>query len=402
MPSDARSPRVFLTIDNCFASKRWTRPGQWMELVRQLGLGFVEASADTEADPLYCGEDYMERWVEEVARCEQASGVKVVNLYSGHGTYTTLGLGHTEESVRRRMLERWVKPMVRAAAGLKAGLGFYCHAFPDEVLQDPDSYAEQLAQLSGLLSEVAAYGKSQGVAAVGVEQMYSPHQVPWTIEGARDLIRRVFGEGGAPLYITIDTGHQTGQARFARPDPSTIVARARAARDTAGAVGPWLGSRKAADRFEQCARNGVALSGRDLDFLLDDMDRHPFLFSAPQDADTYAWLGALGCFSPIVHLQQVTGASSSHLPFTAGTNRAGIIHADKVLQSLLESYQQVPENDLPPRAKEIYLTLEIFAGTAETPGEILAKLRESVGYWRGYVPQDGMSLESLVGRAARP
>lgn len=396
MRSDARSPRVFLTIDNCFASKRWTRPSQWMELVRQLGLGFVEASADTEADPLYCGEDYMERWVEEVSRCEGASGVKVANLYSGHGTYTTLGLGHTEESVRRRMLEQWVKPMIRAAAGLKAGLGFYCHAFPDEVLQDPDSYAEKLEQLCGQLSEVAAYAKSQGAALVGVEQMYSPHQVPWTIEGARDLIRRVYRTSGAPLYLTIDTGHQTGQARFARPEPSAIVAWAHAGRVAAGPGGPWLGSRKAQDRFKQCRG---AVSSRDLDSLRDDMDHHPFLFSAPQDADTYAWLGALGCFSPIVHLQQVTGSSSSHLPFTAGTNRTGIIHADKVLRSLLESYRQAPRDDLPAPAKEIYLTLEIFAGAAETPGEIHSKLSESVAYWREYVPRDGMSLESLVGKA---
>src|SRR5208337_321025 len=95
-------PRVYLAIDNCFASKRWTQPMEWMEFVQRAGLNHVEASADTEADPLSCGEEYMKDWTEEVARCEKSTGVKVVNLYSGHGTYTTLGLCHTDKRVRQR------------------------------------------------------------------------------------------------------------------------------------------------------------------------------------------------------------------------------------------------------------------------------------------------------------
>ena len=405
MRSDARTPRVHLAVDNCFASKRWTRPSQWMELVRDLGLRCVEASADTEADPLYCGEDYMARWGEEVARCQDETGARVVNLYSGHGTYTTLGLGHTEESVRRRMLELWIKPMVRTAARLGAGLGFYCHAFADEVLQEPSTYAAKIEQLHAQLVEVAAFAAAAGVT-IGVEQMYSPHQYPWTIEGARELIHRVFQVGGHPLYITIDTGHQTGQRRFRRPEASIIVERASDASGPAAAqrsgdlrpsavAGLWLGSREAHARFERCVVQGTGLSSQDLAFLAEDMDRHPFLFSSPRDSDPYGWIQDLGRFSPIVHLQQVTGASSSHLPFTEATNRSGIIHPQKVLASLRESCQRALPAGFPPPPEDLYLTLEIFAGTAETPSEILGKLRESVGFWRRYVPEDGVRLEDL-------
>ncbi|HET6485799.1 MAG TPA: TIM barrel protein [Spirochaetia bacterium] len=400
MPSDARSARVHLAVDNCFASKRWTRPYQWMELVRDLGLRCVEASADTEADPLYCGEDYMARWAEEVSRSGDATGVRVVNLYSGHGTYTTLGLGHTDERVRRRMLELWIKPMVRTAASLRAGLGFYCHAFDDEVLQDPGTYAAKMDELNGELAEVAAFAAAEGVT-VGVEQMYSPHQYPWTIEGARDLILRVSQAGGHPLYITIDTGHQTGQRRFRRPDASTIVERASSG-PAASASAPWLGSRDAQARFERCAADGRGVSSGDLAFLAEDMDRHPFLFSSPRDSDPYAWIEDLGRFSPIVHLQQVTGASSSHLPFTEANNRSGAIQPDKVLASLRASCESPVPPGFPPPPEDLYLTLEIFAGTAETPSEILAKLRESARFWRRYVPEDGLPLAELAGVPGRP
>ena len=96
-------PRIHLAIDNCFASKRWTEPREWLALASSMGLRNVEASADTEADPLYMGSEYMADWIGEVTRCEKDSGVKVVNLYSGHGTYTTLGLGHQDCRVRDRM-----------------------------------------------------------------------------------------------------------------------------------------------------------------------------------------------------------------------------------------------------------------------------------------------------------
>jgi sugar phosphate isomerase/epimerase len=390
------APRVHLAIDNCFASKRWTRPREWMEFSRHLGLRLVEASADTEADPLYCGIDYLEDWAEEVARAEKETDVKVVNLYSGHGTYATLGLGHTDERVRRRIVEHWVKPMIRTAARLKAGLGFYCHAFPDAILQDPRSYADQREQLYGFLAHIAAYGAENGLPSVAVEQMYSPHQVPWTIEGAIDLLTYVFGKSSSPLYLTIDTGHQTGQDKFLRPDAAVIIERARQRAQSKAAVAPWLGSRKADERFDQSVRNGGDISPGDLAYLMREIDRHPFLFSVPDDSNTWSWLETLGCFSPIVHLQQVTGATSSHLPFTPATNRIGLIHPEKVLRSLMSSYQRAPCESLPGRVRDIYLTIEVFAGAAQTYREIESNLRATVDTWRRFVPRDGALLDSLV------
>jgi hypothetical protein len=51
---------------------------------------------------------------------------------------------------------------------------------------------------------------------------------------------------------------------------------------------------------------------------------------------------------------------------------------------------------MPLRCEEIYLTLEIFSGTADLPTEIIEKLAESVTYWRRYVPEDGLRLGELI------
>jgi len=30
-------PRIYLAIDNCFASKRWTTPAEWMDIAKEAG-----------------------------------------------------------------------------------------------------------------------------------------------------------------------------------------------------------------------------------------------------------------------------------------------------------------------------------------------------------------------------
>ncbi|MBR4881007.1 MAG: hypothetical protein IKU19_03685, partial [Clostridia bacterium] len=202
-----KDPKIYLAIDNCFGSKRWTEPREWMDTIKALGVYYVEASADTECDPLYMGDEYMKNWVDKVDKASAETGVKVANLYSGHGTYATLGLAHTDRGVRKRFLNDWLKPMVSQAKSVNAGLGFFCHAFSDSVLQDADRYAEFKENLINDLADLAAYAKSIDCGPVGVEQMYSPHQIPWTVDGAYELMSEVYKRSGAPFYITIDVGH---------------------------------------------------------------------------------------------------------------------------------------------------------------------------------------------------
>ncbi len=385
-------PKLYLAIDNCFASKRWTEPAEWADVIRDLGLSYVECSADTECDPLYMGDAYLKRWVQKVRAAQEHTGVHPANLYSGHGTYATLGLAHTDPEVRSRFLHDWLEKMVDTAVAVDAGLGFFCHAFSDSVLQDPQRYASFYEQLLDDLGALAAYGKQRGAKPIGLEQMYSPHQVPWTIDGAEELVREIYRRAGAPMYLTVDVGHQTGQRKFLRPNHEEILQIL--ARHDQGDFQPnlWLGPNSALELMEQTDRSiedrAAAIEA--------EMDRYPYLFAQYEDGDPYAWLRRLAGYSPIIHLQQTDGATSGHWPFTAEKNQAGCIHAPDVLKSIAECYRTPQADGMPPFVDKIYLTLEIFTGTSAINRNQLHLLKESIAYWRQYIPEDGLSLDKLL------
>lgn len=392
-----KSPKIYLAIDNCFASKRWTKPAEWIGVVRDLGLSYVEASADNECDPLYTTPDYIKDWLDDIKTAGEKTGVRVANLYSGHGTYTTLGLSHTDVRVRERMLRDWLMPMSRTASALDAGFGFYCHAFPDAVLQNSAEYSKTEEQLYDSLAILMRYVAECGSRITCIEQMYTPHQIPWTIETTQKLLREVYKRSGQFMYITIDTGHQSGQRKFVRPNSSRIREMIALYKSGERVNNLWFGPKTAYELFHKAYSSGHN-TDHYVEAIESEMDKYPYLFSQYEDGDSFRWLERLGCYSPIIHLQQTDGTSSSHYPFTAEYNQKGIITADKVLHAIQKSYALKQETNMPPPCNEIYLTLEIFSGTSEMNTDIIKKLEESVEYWRRFLPKDGMYLDELCAR----
>jgi sugar phosphate isomerase/epimerase len=388
------SPKIYLAVDNCFASKRWTQPLEWLEIVKESGLNYVEASADNECDPLYTNSEYIKKWIKKIKKYSGKNGVKVVNLYSGHGTYSTIGLSHTDRTIREHMLNNWLKKMVDVSGMLGAGLGFFCHAFPDSVLQVPKVYRQAEEELYKNLAELAIY-KNTDSGCLSVEQMYTPHQIPWTIDGAEKLLKKVKNISGKDFYITIDTGHQCGQQKFTRPNYEQIKEWLRIYQNGGRIRNLWLGPKSAYDLFYSAA-DLAATEDSVMHGIEQEMNKYPYLFANYTDSDTYIWLERLACYSPIIHLQQTTGNASLHQPFTTECNERGIIVGNKVLKSILNSYKQEVQAEMPTKCSNIYLTLEIFSGTADINEDILYNLKESVKYWRQFVPEDGLPLDKLV------
>jgi D-erythrulose 1-phosphate 3-epimerase len=388
-----RYPKIYLAMDNSFATKRWTEPDDWARVIHDLGASYVEASADTEADPFYCGEEYLARWVDRVRSAEAKHGVKVANFYTGYTTYRTLGMAHPDPVIRGRVVDGWLKVMARIASRFKAGLGFYIHAFSEAMLQDPARYAPAMTILFDALVETARYAGEVGPIPIVLEQMYTPHQYPWTIEGTFDYIAEVSRRSGFPAYVAMDTGHQTGQRRYLRPNRDAIMR----ALDGGSSV-PYLGPDTAYAIFEGKLSGGAADHKDAAARIEAEMDRFPHMFACECDCDLYGWLAEVGCYSPIVHLQQSNGKSSSHLPFTAATNETGIVHPLKVLQAIARSYEKEPRPGMPVRCGEIYLTFEIFPHTTDRPRDILPGLAESVKYWRKWIPKDGAPLDTLLAK----
>ncbi|MBL7111761.1 MAG: hypothetical protein ISS19_07465 [Bacteroidales bacterium] len=392
---DHNYPEINLAIDNCFASKRFTEPSEWMSIIQDLGVKYIEASADTECDPLYMTRDYMMSWRDEVKKAASLYNTSVCNLYSGHGTYATLGLSHTSERIRDRILNEWLKPMVEMASDLGAGLGFYCHAFADQVLQDTEKYYTYKEDLVARLAELARFAAESECSAVGVEQMYSPHQIPWTINGAKNLIREVFKKSGKPFYITIDTGHQSGQNRFRKIQRNDIIEVLKRYNGKDKLLNLWLGPRSAYNLLERSYDLKMGEYDDLAREICKEMDKYPYLFSELQDSSPYQWLEELACYSPIIHLQQTDGTVSNHWPFTKEYNDKGIIDGEKLLMAVKKSYNQHYPS-MPEKVKKIFLTIEVFASTASINYDTIQQLKETVRYWRQFVPEDGKKLDELV------
>ncbi len=389
------SPRIYLAIDNCFASKRWADPDDWARIIGGLGLTYVEASADNDCDPFHLPPAALADWVAAVRQAEQRHGVRVANLYSGHGTYVTLGLTHTDARVRAHFRDDWLKPMTRIAGELGAGLGFFCHAVSQPVLANPARHADLEAHLVHDLAELARYGVEVGAGLLGVEQMRSPHLPPWTIAGSTDLLQRINAAAGTPFYLTVDVTHASGQALCQRPTRAELAAAITAARQGRPPADLWVGPETMDAAFDELVA-GEAWpedAAAELDARL---AAYPHMFAQPCDGDPYAWLTALGPYSPIIHLSQSTGRDAAHSPFTAEHNATGVIEPRRVLEALAAAYAAPAPAGLPPRCEVLYLTLEIFPLSMDPPRKIVRELQESVALWRRHIPSDGLTLSELL------
>jgi len=361
-------PRIYLVLDNCFAIKRWIRPAHWLKVCRDAGFLYVQASTDNEIDPLFSPNDYMDDWFEELKEAEKSTGAKVINFYTGYQTYRTAGLAHYDKRVRQKLVEDWFKPLIkRIALSGAAGLGFSMFAFSEDVLRDQAAYKERMETVVRLLAELADFAFENGRIDISVEQMYAPHQPPWTIDGTYKLLEDVYAISKNPFYITLDVGHAVGQCRFLKPETE---------------MGETV--------------DGSAKSKKQAGEAPDKLTLYPYMFSEEKDCNPYNWLKELACFSPIIHLQQTDGIISSHKAFSPDNNKDGIIKPAKVLKAIKSSYEKDHKAGLPAKSGNIYLSFEIFASNVEKNNEIIKKLKQSLKYWREHIPEDGLPLSQLV------
>lgn len=386
-------PRIYLAIDNCFAMKRWTTPYEWSSIVKDIGLSYVECVADNEIDPLLMDKEYLKSWVEDVREAEKKTGTKVIFLYSGNGTYDTTGLAHYDKRVRKHILDKWFGGFLAMGAELGVGVGYFVHGFPEYILQDKELYFQYTDIVKDYLVEVNKLAIELGCPQLAIEQMYTPHQTPFTIDKTKEFMAEIGRRSGMPLYFTEDVGHHN--PKFIRPSIQQIqAAYQRYLKD--GYIEIWLGNKTAYSIFESAMPLNGKLKEADLQRIYADMDDNGHLFAEKRDSDCYEWLSDIGCYSPVIHLQQTDGTFSLHKPFTEEYNSLGVIKPDKILKALAESYQKPQDKDLPKQCEDIYLTFEFYSGTSAINRQIIHDYSKSVEYWRKYVPEDGMKLSDIL------
>jgi len=278
------------------------------------------------------------------------------------------------------------------------GIGFSYFAIPDEVLQDPIKYKQRTEVIISLLGELSLYAYKNGKIQVSVEQMYAPHQPPWTIEGTRKYLKAVFDVYKKPLYVTLDVGHMVGQRRFLRTSKRNIEKSLTNAAKNKSIPSIWLGSDSIYKKWYAANRNCKSKEEivKAVDEINTEMDKYPYLFAENKDGDIFKWVEEFACYSPIIHMQQTNGVHSSHAAFTPETIRDGIVTGKRLLKAIEKSYQKQLKKGMPPAVENIYLTFEIFTSNVEKKRDIITKLKQTLEYWRKYIPEDGISLDKLL------
>ena len=381
------SPRIYMVWDNCSVIKRFVKPSEWLRLAKDLGFSYVQASTDNEIDPLFSSEDYMDEWFREAKKAQEKSGVKIVNFYTGYQTYRTVGFGHFYRPMADHLKDNWAKRLMRRAKDLgSAGIGFSFFAVPDKLLQNPYEFYELEERMIEIMRDLGEYAVELGID-LSMEQMYVPYQPPFTIAQAEDYLKRCYTPYKCLSYITLDTGHMIGQAKFLKPDREEIE---QSFKKTLPDV--WLGADSAYELWAFYKEKGDFKKGAAE--IEKEINNYPYLFAETRDTDEFEWFRSLAKYSPIVHMQQTDGKTAGHASFTAKKNESGIITGKNLFSAIADCYSN--ENDIIPRTENIYLSFELFYSNMATKREIFSQLKESLDYWRQFVPYDGITLNEVL------
>lgn len=386
-------PKIYLGIDNCFAAKRWTSPSEWVRVIKDIGIRYIECVPDLEIEPLMTPEAYQHDWADEVNELQAKEGVDIVMFYSNVSTYYTIGFAHPDERIREYLINKWFRSFCKIASLINADIGYYVQGFPESILYNKPSYDIACERMLECLAKVNHMTEEYGIRNVALEQMYTPHQIPFTIDAMKRLMLDVKKYSGKSLYFTEDVGHHC--PFYLRPsDEELEKAYMRYCKD--GYVSIWLGSKEAYNLFTLRRSSNGRLDPDILKAIRYDIRKNDHLFNEPRDTDCYAWLCELGCYSPVIHLQQSDGTHSSHIAFTPENNEKGIIHPLKVLRAIKESYDKPVEDGMPERCEDIYLIQELYLNTLDIGYQGLYRLAQSTEYLRSFIPRDGMRLSELL------
>lgn len=327
--------KVFLDIgiNGAFLTRRWENPENFIKLTKELGYDYHSFCSDV-LDPFFSGdEEYQRETAEKIRKYAEKYNVIIWDYYTGMATHRFHGLSHSDERVRKRMKE-WIIRAIDLARIMGASyIGGHWDAIPVEVLEDEEETKKRVKNVYKEFRELSLIVKEKGLLGISNEQMYIPSEKPWTLEEAEEFLIQVNKDNdGAPVYITIDVGHQAGMH--------------------------------------------YGLNGESLLYT--------------------EWLKKYAVFSPIIHLQQTTQESSSHWPFTKDYNQKGQVKIEEVLAAIKYSYENYKNNPVSYYLKpveKIILVVEVIPSSTKTEWDLLRELKETAEYLRSYIPKGGIYYE---------
>ena len=261
---------IFLGTDLSFGLKMWPETDRWLNIVKNyLGLDVIEFNSDF-LDPLFNDtNEYMEVAKEIYQACKE-NNIEINNYFTGEMTHCVNFITHPDERLRKGGI-KWCKGAIDIASTMGArAIGSNFNNIPSYIRNDKFLYKKTIDYLMSTLSDLTRYSKEKNLKFLLWEQMYSPSEVPYTIEQTKKYFEKLNSISSLPVKLVIDVGHA-------------------------------------------CCQNFKHLE---------------------DDADPYRWIEECGYLAEVIHLQQTDGLASRHWPFTKEYNKKGIIFPELILKSI--------------------------------------------------------------------
>ena len=324
---------VDIAISSCFMTRRYEKPESWAKIISDLGFEYVSLDSDA-LDYFYSGDpDYIEKAAKHTRKVFEDSGLKIIDYLTGFAPYRFFGLAH-EDAESRMQMYRWLEGAIKIASlvGAESVSGRF-DAFSVEVLNDPAAYKERYDELLRLYRGLAVTAKKEGLLALGIEQMYVPSLIPYTISGTKEYFAdaNLGNTDGVTLRPVLDTGHACGQ-----------------------------------------------------DFGV-----------AEEDLYYEKWIEEFGALCNTIHIQQTRRTGSDHAAFTPDT--VGDVTIEGIVSALEHSVKNYNKNCLAkdvPLPENIYLILEVIPSTSQSEQQIFDELKQSYEYLRTVVPEGGIDISA--------
>jgi D-erythrulose 1-phosphate 3-epimerase len=197
--------RPRLGINNCFAAKRWPRPGDWARVVRdEIGLDLVELSLDLIENVGEAAD--RQRAAGEVLEALSQYGLQAETTFTGLAAYSRNLLMHPDPS-RRRAAVDWYVAVIDLTARLGAsGTGGHVGAMSVPDWSDPARRAERWSGLQRSLAELTRRARDAGLDYLLIENLASRRE-PSTIDSMETLLDEGDSEH-VPVRLCLDVGHQ--------------------------------------------------------------------------------------------------------------------------------------------------------------------------------------------------
>ncbi|MGZ4168542.1 MAG: sugar phosphate isomerase/epimerase family protein [Solirubrobacteraceae bacterium] len=194
--------RLTLGINNCFAVKRWPRPDEWAQVVReQLELDVVQhcldltdLSADVDLD------------AQAVRDACAGAGLRLHSVFTGLVAYSANLMLAPEATERRRGFDLWSRAIRFAAGAGAVSVGGHVGSLSRRDADDADRRALLWSEVRIRLAELSGLASRQGLGALLVENMACDRE-PCRIPEIESLLAAADADHAA-ITLCLDVGHQ--------------------------------------------------------------------------------------------------------------------------------------------------------------------------------------------------